>query len=130
MNEDQKAHWERIQRWLNKKPKTTRYMSEEEKARMNADIVKSVDGFKAWLKSKFPGDNVSNMRDCARKGRARGKITRGELNKKSKLTASQVGAIRDLVEAKVPQRLVGVRFHVSQAAVWYIAHRRNWGHIP
>ncbi len=78
-----------------------------------------------------PGDNSLNMRDCVAKGRMRHNPRKGELNNRAKLTASQIVIVRALCAAgKIPQREIGRLFGISQAAVWYIAHRRNWGHIP
>ncbi len=52
MDDRKKAHWELIKKWLDKKPKTTRYMTDEELARMKADVTTSMDDFKAWLKGQ------------------------------------------------------------------------------
>ena len=49
MNEQEKAQWEKIKAWLDKKPRTTRYMSEQERALTDENVKKSVAAFKAWL---------------------------------------------------------------------------------
>ena len=78
----------------------------------------------------FLGTQAANMADARAKGRVPPPPIRyGSDNNKSKLTASQVREIRSRLADGEGQTALGREFGVSQAAVWYILHRRNWAHL-
>lgn len=70
----------------------------------------------------FIGTNVDNMADMVAKGRQ----TRGVEHLSSKLTPADVRAIRASDES---QRVLAVRFAVSQMAIWRVLVHRTWKHV-
>ena len=53
---------------------------------------------------------------------------RGERNSQSKLDPAQVSEIRRMLEAGVKQRVVAIKFGVSQSAISLINIGKNWAH--
>lgn len=74
----------------------------------------------------FLGTQADNMRDMAAKGRG----CPGEKNGFSRVTESQVLAIRTLwAGGRLSQRAIGERFGISQNNVSHICRRQTWTHI-
>jgi len=78
-----------------------------------------------WPSHLFVGTRKDNMADCVAKGRQ----AQGERSGPSKLTTSQVLAIRRLAAAGASQRELARRFDVSQGTIWPILSRRTWRHV-
>jgi len=73
----------------------------------------------------FLGTHTDNMRDMICKNRWQ--PTKGEANNMAKLTQSQVDEIRiKYATGKTSQNILAREYGVTQAAIWYILHRRNW----
>lgn len=73
----------------------------------------------------FLGTDAANHDDSAKKGRR----SRGERHHKAKLTADDVVLIRLKLSEHIPQRSIAREYGVSQAAISWIAARKNWKHI-
>lgn len=73
----------------------------------------------------FLGTHAENMRDCKNKGRA--KAHRGESNPRSKLTESDVLAIRSSSLSSDDESIV---YGVSSVLVRKIRQRKLWKHLP
>lgn len=58
-----------------------------------------------------------------------GDALKGVDNPMHKLTEDEVWTIRSLLQTGMAQARIGKMFGISQAAVWYIKHGRNWKHI-
>lgn len=68
-----------------------------------------------------------NNRDAARKGRSKGKVSRGEEHVRAKLTMENVREIRWLYAAGgVAQRELGIKFGVGPGQISRIVNRKNW----
>lgn len=90
----------------------------------------------------FLGTHADNAKDKTMKGRqAKGsthssrthpeRVMRGEAHKRSKLTDTQVLAIRAIYAAGgITQTEIGLRYGVTQALIGYIIRRANWKHLP
>lgn len=74
----------------------------------------------------FAGTQTDNMRDCAKKGRNVTPTHQGEDHSQSKLTNSDVLAIRS---DKRRASAIAATFNVSRVNVWLIKTRRAWGHL-
>jgi hypothetical protein len=75
----------------------------------------------------FAGTQAQNLADMRKKGRGSAPPRfYGEAHPIAKLTRKKVAEIRELRAHGVPQRTVAKRFHVSQATVGNIVHRRTW----
>lgn len=72
----------------------------------------------------FLGSNADNMKDMARKGRARGKGPCGMTNGAAKITSDQVAQIRAL-EGKMLHREIAALFGISRAHTSRII-KREW----
>lgn len=77
----------------------------------------------------FLGTHAENMADMARKGRPRRPGPRGVDHPAAKLTEDAVRALRRRSAEGVRQRDVAAEFGISQAQVWNIVHRLQWGHV-
>lgn len=82
----------------------------------------------------FAGDNSSNMRDCAAKGRHRSwaklypeRVPRGEKSANAKLTPELVFRIRN--EPIPNQRLLAEELGVTQTLISRVLLRKCWTHI-
>jgi len=76
----------------------------------------------------FMGTQADNVKDMYRKGRDRQAL--GEQNGLSKLNKEQVITIRrEYIKSSVTQRILAVRFNVSQANIFKIIHRESWKYI-
>ena len=69
------------------------------------------------------GSQADNMRDMDRKGRRKTYSPRGESSGMSKLTESEVLAIRSSSETSAK---LGRRFRVTTSAVCYVRKRKTW----
>ncbi len=83
------------------------------------DVPSCINPLHLWL-----GTNDDNMADMARKGRV--VAARGEQNKRSKLTAEQVVAIRI---AAGSQREIARQYGISQPQVGHIKRGQQWRHL-
>lgn len=81
----------------------------------------------AHLYATTHAENQAYISKC---GRGRGKITRGEDHKHSKLTEAQVLEIRTrYVPRAVTQQALADEFGVSQHVISSIIRRKGWAHI-
>lgn len=77
----------------------------------------------------FVGTDADNCADKIAKGRFRSGVARGEKQGNSRLTSSQILAIR-LARASGQQlKAIGERFGIKEAHVCRIAMRKAWKHI-
>jgi hypothetical protein len=76
----------------------------------------------------FLGTQTTNMRDCSRKGRARGG-TRGEQSGNAKLTEAAIREIRERYRSGQTQVALAKAFGVGQTTVSGIVTRRAWAHV-
>lgn len=74
----------------------------------------------------FLGTKADNQADMARKGRSHVSRNRGEVNHKSRLTASEVYLIRDDPR---PYRAICEAYSIKKSAVSAIKKRKTWKHI-
>lgn len=71
----------------------------------------------------FVGSHRDNMQDAARKGR----IAKGELSGKAKLTSDQVAEIRSRhAEGGVTQKILGKEYGVAPRTISNIVNYRRW----
>lgn len=70
-----------------------------------------------------PHDNVADMIE-------KGRHAHGERHWKSKLTESDIPAIRALRAAGLSQQKIADRYGVSQETIGRIIRRKNWTHVP
>lgn len=57
------------------------------------------------------------------------RLPRGEKHGMARVTADQVRVIRKRCEAGEKQRDVAADYGITQTAVYYIVHRKNWAHV-
>ncbi len=81
------------------------------------DVVSCVNPAHLWV-----GTRRDNVQDAVKKNR----FAKGELSGNSKLTRSQVIAIRN---SREPQRAIAKKLRVSQHAIWSIRTHRTWTNI-
>ena len=87
------------------------------------------DGIRAhsWLTNLTWGTPKENAADT----KAHGHTLTGTKNHRAHLTEPQVQEIRQLAtQGCYQQRAIAATFHVSQAEIWNIIHRRTWRHLP
>lgn len=71
------------------------------------------------------GTHTQNMADAALKKR----INAGEANTGAKLTAEQVGLIREAYAKGISQAELARRFQVNRSCIYKIVTRLHWSHI-
>jgi hypothetical protein len=76
----------------------------------------------------FPGSQLDNMRDCSRKGRIRTPIVsfKGEANPACRLSAEDVTEVRNMLSGGIKQRVIALRFRISQSQVSNIKRGVAW----
>jgi hypothetical protein len=75
----------------------------------------------------FTGTNKDNTQDMIRKNRKF--LTKGELQKSSKLKSSDVVSIRESIKLGELECSLATKFNVSQSTISLIKHRKIWTHI-
>lgn len=73
----------------------------------------------------FLGDQASNVRDAAIKGR----MMRGETHHAAKLDNNKVHEIREQLALGVPATIVAKHFQVHRGTIMDIKHGRTWKHV-
>jgi len=74
----------------------------------------------------FLGTQADNLRDMTEKGRN----AKGERNGSSKLTETQVIAIRqEYARGGVTQVELGIKYEMDRSNIGYIVRRKTWQHI-
>lgn len=74
----------------------------------------------------FLGDQATNMRDMARKGRGRTKCQRGVQNNRAILAEDDVRAIRNAASNGATTRRLAAVYGVSQSNIVAVVKRRTW----
>lgn len=73
------------------------------------------------------GTQAENLADCIQKGRARRNVLRGEKHPLSKLTATNVIAIRTrYANGGVSQMQLAREYGISQKVIWAIINNKTW----
>ncbi len=75
------------------------------------------------------GTNTENIRDRMERGRSKGGAPFGERNSRSKLTDTDVIAIRASAQAGSTIGELSESYNVTRQAIWLIVTRKNWRHI-
>lgn len=89
-------------------------------------ILHKCDNPPCWrLGHLFAGSQLTNMRDCARKGRT----MRGERHVEAKLTESDVLLARALRSSGFLQREIAAVFGISRPTASYMLRGKTWAHI-
>lgn len=72
-------------------------------------------------------DGAVELREQIKRDTHRASLKRGESNPLSKMTALQVEEIRTRYAAGgITQRALAREYGVTQTAIWFVLHRRNW----
>lgn len=77
----------------------------------------------------FAGTQGDNMRDMASKGRARGKVSRGEQHPNARLTDDLVRIIRSRVRSGETRANVARSLGYSPSAIGLVASGKAWAHV-